>query len=220
MKRLISALLFATFTLIHSAGYAQQSQSITLLGGNVLNGTLTGTMLGAATMGLNNSSDLTPLRIGVGSGILGGFAIALYDVVTLPSGQEFYISGVFNDGRNSSIIILLDTFYGAAGGAILGSAITLIGNTSIADGLRYGSGVGAWAGFGFGLLDTFVFAERNRDLMAQVFLNRSSLIEFESAGMNIGIVQPVIHEKMVISTNALYRKFEPSLNLISFSKSF
>lgn len=220
MKRLISALFFAIFTLIHSAGYGQQSQSVTLLGGNVLNGTLTGTMLGAATMGLNNSGDLTPLRIGVGSGILGGFAVALYDVVTLPSGQEFYISGVFNDGRNSSIIILLDTFYGAAGGAILGSAITLIGNTPIVEGLQYGSGIGTWAGFGFGLLDSFVFAERNRDLMTHGFLNRSSLIEFKSGGINFGIAQPVIHEKPVIRPNALYREYEPAMNLITFRKSF
>lgn len=220
MMRLISALLFAFVILLHSPGYGQQSQTVTLLGGNVLNGTLTGTMLGAATMALNNSGDLTPLRIGVGSGILGGFTVALYDVVTLPSGQEFYISGVFNDGRNSSVIILLDTFYGAAGGAILGSAIMLIGNQPILEGLQYGSGAGAWAGFAFGLLDSFVFAERNRDLIAHGFLNRSSLIEFESGGMNFGIAQPVIHEETVAGTNALYRKYEPALNLITFSKSF
>jgi len=221
MKRLITVFAFLLLGsgFFTAENYAQ-SPTIQLAGGNVLNGTLTGTMLGAATMALNNDSDISPLRIGIGSGVLGGFAVALYDVATLPAGQEFFISGIFNDGRNSSIIILLDTFYGAAGGAILGSAITLISNSPVVDGLRVGSGIGAWTGFGFGLIDSFVLAERNRDFMANTLLSRSSIIEIKSGTLNIGIAQPSLHQRAVISPNALSIQTEPVINLISLRKSF
>ena len=223
MKRLITVLAF--LVLVLGSGYLAadsyaQSPKIQLAGGNVLNGTLTGTMLGAATMALNNDEDISPLRIGIGSGVLGGFAVALYDVATLPAGQEFYISGVFNDGRNSSIIILLDTFYGAAGGAILGSAVTLISNSPVIDGLRIGSGIGAWTGFGFGLIDSFVLAEKNRDFMANALLNRSSLFEIDAGSLDIGIAQPALHQRAVISPNALSIRTEPVINLLSLRKSF
>ncbi|MEX2436152.1 MAG: hypothetical protein WD735_05655, partial [Balneolaceae bacterium] len=165
MKKGIRSLLLILLFFISQQALTQ-AQTKELLAGNVLNGAITGTLLGAATMGLNNSDDLTPLRIGVGSGILGGAGIAAYDLITLPKGQQFYISGIFNDGRNSSVLILLDTFYGAAGGAVLGSAVMLISNQPIIDGLQYGSGVGAWAGFGLGLLDSFFIAERNRDFIS------------------------------------------------------
>ena len=221
MKRLITVFAFLLLGsgFFTAENYAQ-SPTIQLAGGNVLNGTLTGTMLGAATMALNNDSDISPLRIGIGSGVLGGFAVALYDVASLPAGQEFFISGVFNDGRNSSIIILLDTFYGAAGGAILGSAITLISNSPVVDGLRVGSGIGAWTGFGFGLIDSFVLAERNRDFMANTLLSRSSIFEIKSETLNIGIAQPSLHQRAVISPNALSIQTEPVINLISLRKSF
>lgn len=221
MKRLITVLAF----LILGSGFLNteshaQSPAVQLAGGNVLNGTLTGTMLGAATMALNNDKDISPLRIGIGSGVLGGFAVALYDVVSLPAGQEFFISGVFNDGRNSTIIILLDTFYGAAGGAILGSAVTLISNSPVVEGLRLGFGIGAWTGFGFGLIDSFVLAERNRDFMASALLNRASLFEIEAGSLNIGIAQPSLYQRAVVSSNALSIQVEPVINLISLRKSF
>ena len=223
MKRIITIL---SFILLGSGyftmnSYAQASSpTLQLAGGNVLNGTLTGTMLGAATMAINNDEDITPLRIGIGAGILGGFGVALYDIVTLPSGQEFYISGVFNDGRNSSVIVLLDTFYGAAGGAILGSAVTLISNEPVIEGIRLGSGIGAWAGFGFGLFDSFVLAERNRDFMASSLLNRSSLLEMESGSLHVGLVSPALHKSLIVKPNALQMQTDPVINLFSLRKSF
>jgi hypothetical protein len=225
MKRIITILslilLSSGYFTVNS--YAQASSpTLQLAGGNVLNGTLTGTMLGAATMAINNDEDITPLRIGIGAGILGGFGVALYDIVTLPSGQEFYISGVFNDGRNSSIIVLLDTFYGAAGGAILGSAVTLISNEPVIEGIRLGSGIGAWAGFGFGLFDSFVLAERNRDFMTSSLVNRSSLLEMESGSgsLHVGLVSPAFQNSFVIKPNALQLQTNPVLNLISLKKTF
>lgn len=218
MKQLIVALLSIVFIITSTS--TSNAQTGKLLGGNVVNGAITGTVLGAATMGLKNDSDLTPLRIGLGSGILAGAGIALYDVATVPSGQEFFISGIFNDGNNTSIIILLDTMYGTAGGALLGTAVMLIGNQPIVDGLQYGASIGAWAGFGIGLLDGFVFAERNNDFISSQFLKKDSLIEFSARGIDVGMVQPQLFSYSHFSNNALSIEVEPALQLFSLNKRF
>lgn len=220
MLRLTSIFLFSLFLFISGLISPAKAQTKELLGGNVLNGAITGTMLGAATMGLQNSNDFTPLRIGLGAGILSGAGIAAYDMLTLPRGQQFYISGIFNDGRNSSIIILLDTIYGAAGGAILGSAVMLIANEPIVDGLQYGSGVGAWTGFGLGLLDSFFIAERNKDFVSQKLLNRNSLIEFDMDNMQLGMMSPSLVSYKDISGSTLSIETNLALNILSFKARF
>jgi hypothetical protein len=213
-------LTLLTFLLTVSVSEKSSAQTGQLLGGNVLNGALTGTALGAATMGLQNSSDFAPLRVGLGSGILAGAGVAVYDIVTLPKGQEFFISGMFNDGNNSSVIILLDTFYGAAGGAILGSAVMLIGNKPIVEGLQYGSSIGTWVGFGVGLFDSFFYAERNSDFVSSNLLNRSSLFEIDHEQFRIGMISPDIIAKKSLNTEQLKYDFEPVLNMISFRAQF
>jgi hypothetical protein len=219
MKKGIRSLLLILLFFISQQALTQ-AQTKELLAGNVLNGAITGTLLGAATIGLNNSDDLTPLRIGVGSGILGGAGIAAYDLITLPKGQQFYISGIFNDGRNSSVLILLDTFYGAAGGAVLGSAVMLISNQPIIDGLQYGSGVGAWAGFGLGLLDSFFIAERNRDFISSKLLQKNSLIDFQAHDVHFDLIQPDLVAYNEFTANDISLQIEPVLNIISFQKRF
>lgn len=219
MKRRFFPAIF-TLLLIFTFQTNAKAQTGALLGGNVLNGALTGTALGAATMALNNSDDFAALRVGLGAGILGGTGMALYDVVTLPSGQEFFISGTFNDGNNSSIIILLDTMYGAAGGAVLGSAIMLIGNQPVVDGIQYGAGLGAWAGFGFGLIDSFALSERNRDFMASSFLQRNAVFELSEAGYDIDLLRPGLTTYTDLTGNQLQVRAEPVLEMISLRKSF
>lgn len=209
-------LLFMTVTLTEKSN----AQTGALLGGNVLNGALTGTALGAATMGLQNSNDFAPLRVGLGAGILAGAGVAVYDIVTLPQGQEFFISGMFNDGNNSSIIILLDTFYGAAGGAILGSAVMLIGNKPIVDGLQYGSSIGAWTGFGLGLFDSFFYAERNSDFISSNILNRNSLIEIDNNNFKVGLISPDLVSQLSLNSDQLKYDFAPALNMVSFRAQF
>lgn len=209
-------LLFMTVTLTEKSN----AQTGALLGGNVLNGALTGTALGAATMGLQNSNDFAPLRVGLGAGILAGAGVAVYDIVTLPQGQEFFISGMFNDGNNSSIIILLDTFYGAAGGAILGSAVMLIGNKPIVDGLQYGSSIGAWTGFGLGLFDSFFYAERNSDFISSNILNRNSLIEIDNNNFKVGLISPDLVSQLSLDSDQLKYDFAPALNMVSFRAQF
>ncbi len=171
-------------------------------------------------MGLQNSNDFAPLRIGLGSGILAGTGLAIYDVATLPQGQHFFISGTFNDGTNTSVIILLDTVYGAGVGAAIGSAIMLIGNKSIIQGLQYGGSAGAWAGFGFGLVDAFALAERNRDFISERFLNSDSLYSISQDGFSVQFLQPVLFTYNNFSGSTLSVDTEPALNIVSFSKRF
>ncbi|WP_069133496.1 hypothetical protein [Rhodohalobacter halophilus] len=220
MKRILLLITALFLVLYLSSPQQSQAQTAQLLGGNVLNGALTGTALGAATMGLQNSSDFAPLRVGLGAGILAGAGLAAYDIATLPKGQEFFISGIFNDGNNSSVIILLDTFYGAAGGAVLGSAVMLIGNKPIVDGLQYGSSIGAWAGFGLGLFDSFIYAERNSDFVSSKLLNRSSLIEFDGKNVEVGLLSPDMIAQKSLDTTELRYNYSPALRMISFKANF
>jgi len=213
---LLCAILLFTFSFQESA----KAQTIDLLGGNVLNGAVTGTFLGVGVMGLQNSDDFAPLRIGLGAGILGGAGIAVYDIATLPQGQQFFISGLFNDGNNSSIIILLDTMYGAAGGAVLGSAVMLIQNKPIVEGLQYGGSAGAWAGFGLGLVDAFMLSERNRDFTANKLLNRSSIIEFETGGLDIGVGEPALYQTFSTGNQFMGYKINPGVKFLTIGNSF
>jgi len=149
-------------------GYTNPSnaQTIEVLAGNTLNGAMNGVLLGGATMALQNSNDFDPVRIGAGAGTLYGIGVGIYDITRVPTGQQPYVTGTFNDGTNSSVIVLLDTFYGAAAGAVISTAVSLITNESIEEGLRYGAGAGAWAGFGFGLFDAFVLAKKPGEVQA------------------------------------------------------
>ena len=217
-KILISILVVLT---IHLFSFKQSNaQNVELVGGNMLNGAITGTALGVAVMGLTNSSNFAPFRIGLGIGILGGTGLALYDISTLPQGQTFFISGVFNDGKNSSIIILLDTLYGSAAGIAVGSAFALISNNSIMDGLQYGASAGAIAGFGFGILDAFVIAERNSDFVSERLSDRNSLIDIRGENMSLKMVQPKLVGVTDLSGSTLQYRLEPTLNLFTFSKQF
>jgi hypothetical protein len=193
------------------------AQGSELIGGNLLNGALLGSALGIATMGLQNNWDSRTFQIGLGAGILAGTSLAIYDVATLPQGQQFFISGVFNDGRNSSIIILLDTAYGAALGSAVGSAFALIGNKSFVKGIQYGASAGAWTGFGFGLIDCFGIAERNRDFISEVF-SRDALFQINNERMSIHIIEPALFTYHNFSDKALSIDIEPTLNIISLKK--
>lgn len=212
MKGLKVLLLLLILFLYYSNSKAQ---TIEVLGGNILNGAVTGSILGSATMGLQNSNDFAPLRIGVGVGTIAGAGLAIYDIASLPRGEQFFISGIFNDGRNTSIIILLDTFYGAAGGAIIGSASMIIANRPIVNGLQYGSSAGAWVGFGFGLIDAFAIAQRNRDFIGASLFDRKSLIEANYESTVIGFGQPGLFSTSQNSNGLIRTKLHPVMGVLS-----
>jgi len=197
-----------------------KAQTADLLGFNILNGAVTGSIAGLATMGLQNSDDFAPLRVGLGAGILGGAAVAAYDLYTVSDGQQFFISGTFNDGNNSSIIILMDTLYGIGGGSVLGTAIMLIQNKPLVKGIQYGGSVGALAGMGFGLIDSFYLADRSRDYVAQSLLERSSIIEISQNNHTVGFLQPQLVSYNNFSGSIPTRELEPALGVINYRSTF
>ena len=159
--------------------YKVTAQTINTLGENTLNGALTGTLLGGASMALTNDADFYTLQKGLGLGTLYGLGVGAYDLLQT-GGNPGIVSGIFNDGRNSTIIVLLDTFYGAAAGAVVATSVMLVANEPLVQGLQYGAGAGAIAGFGFGLFDTFVLANRSTTL---TFMNPSTYeIPVQSVG--------------------------------------
>lgn len=212
------AFIFTTSVLVCSS----QAQTVKLLGGNTLNGAVNGTMLGGATMALKNSNDFAPLRVGLGAGTLYGISVGIYDISKSVKGQQYYVSGVFNDGDNSSIIVLLDTFYGAAGGAVVASSFNLIANEPIVEALQYGSGIGAWAGFGFGLIDAFLLSERAADAQASAGDTDTETegigiisISNESAGYQVGLLNPNIHNQVNLNRNNVTVSQSPALSIVN-----
>lgn len=219
MKKYLIITVFAIIYSISSIS-TMKGQSARLIGENMVNGALTGTILGTAAMGLQDENDFKALRVGLGAGIIAGTGMAIYDVSTTPKGQQFYISGLFNDGTNSSIIVLLDTVYGAGVGAALGTAIVLIGNQPIIDGLQYGASIGAWTGFGVGLIDSFILAERNEDFVSNRLTDQSSLFQIDGKTTTLSLVEPDLFRFMNASKNALSVKTTPALQLFSVKRSF
>jgi len=155
-------LLIAGFIFASLSWQTQQAeaQALRVVASNTFAGAATGAMLGGAQMALNNDDDTMPLRYGVGIGTLGGMAVGLYD-----TGREAdsILYGTFRSTRHTGSIIMMDTFLGAATGAVVGMAVALLRNDEIVRGVQYGAGAGAWAGFGFGLIDGFFLREYERD---------------------------------------------------------
>ncbi len=219
MRKIGISILLVSALLVFNQEHTK-AQTTDLLGFNILNGAVTGSIAGLATMGLKNSNDFAPLRVGLGAGILTGAAIAAYDLSTLPAGQEFLLRGTFNDGNNTSIIILMDTLYGIAGGSVLGTAIMLIQNEPLVKGLQYGGSIGAFTGMGFGLIDAFFLAEGNRDFIAQSLLSRSSIFEISQTNHTIGFLQPKLISYNDLSGSVPTLEIEPALGIINFKSTF
>ena len=155
-------------------------------------------------------------------GTLYGVGMGAYDITT-GGGQEVLVSGLFNDGNNSSIIVLLDTFYGAALGSVIVVAVTLVANERITTGLQYGAGIGAWAGFGFGIFDTFVLAERTFAPMAVSNLsqNASGLIglNFENKS-SFGFINPTLIRTSQLTQNDINSTVSPAVEMINYRFNF
>ncbi len=199
-----------------------EAQTIELLAGNTLNGAVQGTLLGGASMAITDSEDFAALRVGVGLGTLYGIGMAGYDI-SGGSGQEVLVPGLFNDGNNSSIIVLLDTFYGAALGSVVVTAVALVANEPILTGLQYGAGIGAWAGFGFGIFDTFVLAERTYApiAMSNPPKNASGLIGVNFVdNMSFGFVNPSLINTTQISGTDVISKISPTVEVVNFRFNF
>lgn len=202
-----------------------EAQALRIVAGNTFAGSFTGAMLGGAQMALHNDDDLTPLRYGVGFGTLAGLGIGAFD-----TGREAeYLYGTFRRTRHTGVIIMMDTFLGAATGGVVGMAVALIRKDEIVDGLRYGSGIGAWAGFGFGLIDGFFLSEY--DLAEPGY---SASLHHQSAGnsaqglltlqygtgISMGFVNPSVYRFPQLKNRQLSVHNNFGLELTNFSVSF
>ncbi|MEQ9310889.1 MAG: hypothetical protein RLN90_15630 [Balneolaceae bacterium] len=199
------------------------AQTVELLAGNTLNGAMNGTLLGGASMAIANSDDFYPLQVGLGLGTLYGIGMGGYDI-TRGGGKELLVSGLFNDGNNSSIIVLLDTFYGAAAGSIIVTSIMLVANEPLLDGLQYGAGIGAWVGFGFGIFDTFVLANTTTSPLAGVYTpsnNASGLIGVNlEKGSSLGFLNPSVFQTLELTPTSFTRSFSPGVELVNYKFNF
>lgn len=217
MQKITTALILL-FILIFCSNPIK-GQSIELLAGNTLNGAVNGTLLGGAVMGLSNDSDFAPLRVGVGLGTLYGIGVGGYDI-SQTNGGQMIVTGTFNDGNNSSIIVLLDTFYGAAAGAVIASSVMLVANEPIVKGLQYGASAGSIAGFGFGIVDSFILSDRIMPGVAASSRSNTAnglvALSFED-GNSIGFISPSMFTSYDISKDQIRSKYTPSLNLININ---
>ncbi|RNC79535.1 MAG: hypothetical protein ED557_13490 [Balneola sp.] len=212
-----TALFLSTFT------FESKAQTVELLAGNTLNGAMNGTILGGASMALANNDDFYPLQVGLGLGTLYGIGMGAYDIVH-GQGQEILVSGLFNDGSNSSIIVLLDTFYGAAAGAVIVTSVMLVANEPLVDGLQYGAAIGAWVGFGFGVFDTFFLAKRTTASIASDYRPNNNAgglvgIDFEN-GTSLGLVQPSLFYGIDVNSSDINSQIQPKLDLVNFRFNF
>lgn len=191
-----------------------------------MNGAVTGLALGGATMAIQNSGDRGPLRFGLGAGLLYGIGVGIYDLSIVPKGQRFYTSATFNSGHNSTIIVLLDTIYGAAAGAIIGSAVCLVGGYPILNGLQYGAGAGTWAGFGFGLIDSFVLAKGPRQLRASVIHPNNQkvqgIIKLVTSSKNVafGFIEPAVFSQKIWTGSTMIKKYSLGVNVLNVNIRF
>lgn len=213
--------LFFLFTILLASSADLHAQSIRLLGGNTVNGALNGTMMGAATMAIDDTDDFAYVRTGLGAGTLYGMAVGVYDLTQISKGDQYYISGTFNDGDNSTIIVLLDTFYGAATGSVIAASITLITNEHITEGLQYGAGFGAWAGFAFGLADAFILAEGPGDFQAASASHTSSApglltIEGSDSRYSLGFLNPGLLSFRTADRDEIGIRQSLSIDLLNF----
>lgn len=221
MKKILFT-LFLTISLSLS-GALLKAQTIELLAGNTLNGAMNGTILGGASMAISNSDNFYHLQVGLGLGTLYGIGMAGYDIAK-GEGNEVLVSGLFNDGNNSTIIVLLDTFYGAAAGAVVVTSIMLVANEPLLDGLQYGAGIGAWAGFGFGIFDTFVLAKRTNSPLAglnRTKNNASGIVGLDlENGASLGFINPSLVQTFELTQTNFGRSINPTVEFLNFKFKF
>lgn len=232
MKK-ITALLLGVLLFGFQPATKLAAQSVQILSSNAVNGAINGVVLGGASMFLTdkkvnapfnkNLEDLYALQVGLGLGTLYGVGMGAYDVVT-GEGRQILVSGFFNDGNNSSIIVLMDTFYGAAAGGLISLSLSLVSNEPVIDSMQYGIGIGAFVGFGFGIFDTFVIANRSSESVAMnTFVPETAegiaSISFEN-GASFGLINPTILNQVELSNSSFGVSLNPAVEVINFRINF
>ncbi|MDZ7771482.1 MAG: hypothetical protein U5K31_01905 [Balneolaceae bacterium] len=211
----------AVVLLVSSLCAPAGAQTLEVLGGDVLNGAVNGLALGGATMAMQNTTSYEALRVGLGGGILFGLGVGIYDITRMGRDDYFYKSGIFNDGTNSTILVLLDTVYGTAAGCVLASSVALLAQKDLLESLRYGAGIGAWTGFGFGLVDTFVLAEGPGDFTASAGggeRTASGLLQYRGDGSwSLGLLSPGLVRTVSPDAVGPRTELQPALGLLNLN---
>lgn len=218
----IPTIILFCFLIFISGFQTSKAQTIELLAGNTLNGAVNGTLLGGATMAINNDTDFRPLQVGVGLGTLYGLGVGAYDVVQ-SEGEQLLVKGLFNDGDNSSIIVLLDTFYGAAAGAVIATSVMLIADEPLIEGLQYGSAIGAWIGFGVGIIDSFMFSERMTPSSVAINSNinaANGLVGIQYKNTSFGFVSPSLLNTYQNEGGSLIRELNVTIDVVNLKFNF
>ncbi len=220
--RRFSSLLLILFLSVTPLSQVK-AQTVELVAGNVLNGAIQGTLLGGASMALTNNTDFAYLRVGIGLGTLYGIGVAAYDL-SYSGGREILVSGLFNDATNSSAIVLLDTFYGAALGSVIVTSVMLVANEPIVQGLQYGAGIGAWVGFGFGLFDAYALSQRSSSPLipsASETTSASGLVgmSFDN-GASLGFINPSLSRTLISSEQGPEVRIATKVELLNLRINF
>lgn len=207
MKKLLLPLFFS-FLFI-----SVQAQSFKIVGINTFAGALTGTALGGANMLIADDFDsMRPLSVGFGTGTIFGLGLGVYDLTTKTSSY----SGIFNQSETSGQLILTDTFYGTVTGALVGFAVGLIADQDLLIASQKGTGFGAWTGFTFGLVETFVLNRFGAGSGSGYGLSQAStqvpvngFVRYDYNTIHAGFLSP----QAITSLNSGQVQLHPSISL-------
>ena len=173
-------------------------------------------------MALQNSKALDPVRFGVGLGTLGGLGIGAHDVAQASEGERYLIDGTFNTGHATTVIILLDTIYGGATGILVGSAINLMADEPLVNGVQYGVGAGCWGGFLFGLVDALYLSSTRTQPISAFNLNEkddasSQWLTINQEQTRLSFLQPNFYSYKTLDANTIRYESGLSISMVEFS---
>jgi hypothetical protein len=228
-RLLIFTLLFTAIGLtrpVWDSTHQANAQTLQILAGDTFYGAATGAALATGTMGMKNDfENLKPLRFGVGLGTLAGLGIGAYDLSQSQGGGQLMVNGSFNQVNQTGLILLLDTFYGAGTGALVGSAITLMTGDPIVDGIRYGAGIGAWGGFAFGVADAFLLSNTSTTMASNKIpttpKSAQGFVSFDSGNQwQVGLIQPSVTSVRTFSQGQIGSQVSASLQVLNVNINF
>lgn len=233
MKKIGLLCLLYFGVIISPTTYTVHAQTVQILGNSTINGALNGVVLGGAGMLIadkkvnapftKNMEDLYALQIGLGVGTLYGLGLGIYDVAST-NGSQLLVSGFFNDATNTSAILLMDTFYGAAVGTVVSASITLLSDDPSFQQVKSGLGIGAFAGFGFGIVDGFLIADRSSAPVAYATQPSGSAAGIATIQVNsatsVGLLNPTITTMLEITSEGISQTFTPSVDVVNLRLNF
>ncbi|MCH8491467.1 MAG: hypothetical protein LAT81_16305, partial [Oceanicaulis sp.] len=139
----------------------------------------------------------------------------VYDVSKMDGLGFYYVEGLFNSTEYTSLIVLLDTFYGGVTGSVLGLAISLMADEHVGRYMMYGASAGSMAGFAFGLVDAFYFSTSTGSFSSNMqyrdYQHVDGMLVLRNNSLNLGLIQPTVYETQNFSTGNALRDVQPGL---------